>query len=180
MRSLQFKPRRTGGETNINKSSLQVRPQCMSKIVFTRIWLCQFTSMRSSTPKCFKDCDNLSSWVSAICADANSIHVYSRSILLGVTYFVFKEAVHTRYEHCIGTAYMCLRMLEILETNSHKIDELLKKCVIVSSISRILESRWRSLSDCLLFRSLDFFTTWGMGRSLISGKRKFWKSELKY
>lgn len=43
--------------------------------------------------------------------------------------------MHNRAEHCIGTAFLCSRILDILERNSEqKIDELLKKCVILGGL----------------------------------------------
>jgi HD superfamily phosphohydrolase len=54
-------------------------------------------------------------------------------IVVGVSNFVFASAKHTRAEHCIGTAYLCKKLLDTLEENSaRKIDDLHKKCVIVS------------------------------------------------
>lgn len=51
----------------------------------------------------------------------------------GVTNFVFENSTHTRAEHCIGTAYLCIRILEKIEENSGiEIDRLHKKCVVVS------------------------------------------------
>lgn len=33
---------------------------------------------------------------------------------LGALYFVFPSAVHTRFEHCIGTAYLCQKYMDKL------------------------------------------------------------------
>lgn len=53
---------------------------------------------------------------------------------LGATDYIFKNAVHSRYEHCIGVSYLCQRILNNLERNSGiQIDDSLKKCVIVST-----------------------------------------------
>lgn len=67
-------------------------------------------------------------------ADANqNTFTHVRYLLSGISHFVFETAVHTRFQHCIGTAYLCSRLLDILEKNSNQqIDKLLKKCVIVS------------------------------------------------
>lgn len=55
--------------------------------------------------------------------------------LTGSTSYVFSSASHNRADHCIGTAFLCLRILETLEKNSKlKIDELLKKCVIIGGL----------------------------------------------
>lgn len=54
--------------------------------------------------------------------------------LSGVSNFIFASANHSRAEHCIGTAYLCKKQLEVLEKNSGKaINELYKKCIIVSA-----------------------------------------------
>lgn len=43
--------------------------------------------------------------------------------------------MHNRAEHCIGTAFLCSQLIEILERNSQrKIDELLRKCVILGGL----------------------------------------------
>lgn len=52
---------------------------------------------------------------------------------LGVTNYIFQEAVHTRYDHSIGVSHLCQTILKTLEINSGiQIDYLHKKCVIVS------------------------------------------------
>ena len=52
---------------------------------------------------------------------------------MGITYSVFSGAMHTRFEHCIGTGYLSYTLLETLEENSGiQIGGMLKKCVVVS------------------------------------------------
>ena len=52
---------------------------------------------------------------------------------LGVTNYIFEEAVHTRYEHSIGVSHLCQTILNTLEVNSGlQINDFNKKCVIVS------------------------------------------------
>ena len=52
---------------------------------------------------------------------------------LGLTNMFFSGAVHTRFEHCIGTGYLAQTLLETLEKKSGVvIDGILKKCVTVS------------------------------------------------
>ncbi|CAO1334559.1 unnamed protein product [Diamesa tonsa] len=54
---------------------------------------------------------------------------------LGVTNYIFQEAVHTRYHHSIGVSHLCQKMLKTLETNSGiQIDCLHKKCVIIAGL----------------------------------------------
>jgi hypothetical protein len=54
---------------------------------------------------------------------------------VGVSYYYFEGANHSRFEHSIGTAYLCMKILDIIERNSDvKIDENHKKCVVVSKI----------------------------------------------
>lgn len=51
---------------------------------------------------------------------------------LGLSNIFFSGAVHSRFEHCIGTGYLSYTLLETLEKNSGvKINEILKKCVTV-------------------------------------------------
>ena len=52
---------------------------------------------------------------------------------MGLTYAFFSGAMHSRFEHCIGTGYLSYTLLENLEKNSGvRIDAMLKKCVAVS------------------------------------------------
>lgn len=52
---------------------------------------------------------------------------------LGLSNMFFFGAVHSRFEHCIGTGYLSYTLLETLEKNSKVvIGEMLKKCVAVS------------------------------------------------
>jgi len=54
---------------------------------------------------------------------------------LGASHFAFDRAQHTRYEHCIGTSYLCTKILSILERNSGiEIEEWLKKCVVLAGL----------------------------------------------
>ena len=38
------------------------------------------------------------------------------SLILGVAYWVFPGACHNRFEHCIGTSYLCAQMLATVKT----------------------------------------------------------------
>lgn len=59
---------------------------------------------------------------------------------LGVTNYIFQEAVHTRYDHSIGVSHLCQTILKTLESNSGiQIAYLHKKCVIVNT-NAIFES----------------------------------------
>ena len=61
---------------------------------------------------------------------SNDLHVVFANILqnflvlvLGVAYWVYPGASHNRFEHCIGTSYLCglmLTTLRDLHTNVHK------------------------------------------------------------
>ncbi|XP_070501576.1 deoxynucleoside triphosphate triphosphohydrolase SAMHD1 homolog [Chironomus tepperi] len=54
---------------------------------------------------------------------------------LGVSFYHFENANHTRYDHSIGTAYLCIKILDILERNSDiKIDDNHKKCVVLAGL----------------------------------------------
>ncbi|CAG9800058.1 unnamed protein product [Chironomus riparius] len=54
---------------------------------------------------------------------------------LGVSYYHFETANHSRFEHSIGTAYLCMKILDIIERNSDiKIDENHKKCVVLAGL----------------------------------------------
>lgn len=55
--------------------------------------------------------------------------------MAGSTSYYFRLAIHNRADHCIGTAYLCQQLLDILDkTSSHKVDGLLRKCVIIGGL----------------------------------------------
>jgi HD superfamily phosphohydrolase len=54
---------------------------------------------------------------------------------LGVSNYYYKNATHTRFEHCIGTAHLARTLLDTLENNSNvKIDAVKRKCVILGAL----------------------------------------------
>lgn len=76
---------------------------------------------------------------------------------LGVTNYIFQEAVHTRYDHSIGVSHLCQTILKTLETNSEiQIDYLHKKCVIVS-INAIAILKKVTFIIFFYCRLLDYF-----------------------
>lgn len=95
----------------------------------------------------------------------------------GVTNFVYKAATHNRAEHCIGTAFLCSRLLETIEQNSsQEIDELHKKCVVVSRAKCLFadsENNFVHFTDCWTLTRLGPRTVLAfMGRRCPSRNRQ--------
>jgi HD superfamily phosphohydrolase len=67
---------------------------------------------------------------------------------LGVSNYIFPGAIHSRFEHSIGTAYLCQLILSKIELNSAiQVDEKHKKCVIVSKFIECINHN--ALKACL-------------------------------
>ncbi|MCS6884145.1 MAG: HD domain-containing protein [Acidobacteriota bacterium] len=53
---------------------------------------------------------------------------------LGHSYLVYPAAVHTRFEHSLGTCWMAKRILESLRTNGKKVDPHSERIILASSL----------------------------------------------